>query len=587
MNMQDNPVGSVPVSIELHTHWQGILTAEKFLNFVFELKHPKIKLENIHTEVIKLTNANVPDEILNYLRNEQFESRQRIEHVLGRRKTDNPHVAFNIAYFFRKFIWDGMVIEKSKINDTTDKWCSCLDLCNIPENQEHFVSENRKHFISENKKLIMLYDAYLPADETFCDIFRDGTIIAWLRENNVDIFVDMVDNKPGWNEIIPVEGQVSIADYLFQMQKNDVELFGLFIFSESCLDYFYFCRCLKELNKNNVKYAEIQGSLPDSIPPKLFVNAMENIECNARVLSSLHHSWFAKEQERMEPEDFDVKASHLSHPFSIGIDICGPEKYLFDKDVLYDDLNKFVSKMLKLRKENNRRYVIRIHAGEGYASNDSISIDEITRARENVSIVLDVLERIKNDYELSEHVDIFSNDLEIRLGHATHIKASDHKRLKKINGIMEINLCSNCENKLDDGSKHFLRNIFLKFLGENGMEDSEHVNSVYSTDGGGCYGFTLSDEIDKVECTARLLTDNSIVDVGGLSCNASNFARKTLKVIVSENTLDMSITENIVSLLSNVVNIQDIMSFSREIFEEKNMLLINHCNDLKNIVEQH
>lgn len=144
---------------------------------------------------------------------------------------------------------------------------------------------------------------------------------------------------------------------------------------------------------------------------------------------------------------------------------------------------------------------MRPHVGEGYPKRDNTgqldenSQEHRTIAQDNLEHLINTLEELKANNELSDQVIV-------RLGHATHATPEQLTRIQQLGIIVEANLTSNVVTRtVADSTEQ--NQVLLKFLFHD-------VKTVLNTDGGGVMGTSLQDEYKQAYRIMSLFTKNRI-----------------------------------------------------------------------------
>ena len=242
------------------------------------------------------------------------------------------------------------------------------------------------------------------------------------------------------------------------------------------------------LRNSGVKYVEISHSNLKLINGIL--NSLDEVFYND--ISGIDFRFLLSSNRLRPAKDFRQCGRYLDDGLSnksvVGFDIMGLENRFSSGDLEKDNRDSLYRKLLPiittLCKYDNS--VLRLHSGE-FVDTDY-----------NTEQLLEVIASIESDLKIT------IPPPEIRIGHGIHIYKNPRlvELMKRYNCIVEINASSNF-------SLHNIENLSeipYKFYVENG------IRVVLSTDGGGFYGTTPSQEKFIAQAFARDELDRIVLD---------------------------------------------------------------------------
>ncbi len=219
------------------------------------------------------------------------------------------------------------------------------------------------------------------------------------------------------------------------------------------------------------------GGLPHGIDSDQFKKLLKEYGLEVRFLEIISSERLASEHPIME-RDLIAKPERkalqqVGNGQTIGIDIAGAERRFTSEGMkrfkkIYEDLKQKAI-------EQKSTFVLRPHVGEGYPKRDNTgqldenSDEHRTIAQENLEHLINTLEELKANNELSEQVIV-------RLGHATHATPEQLIRIQQLGIIVEANLTSNLVTRtVADSTEQ--NQVLLKFLFHD-------VKTILNTDAG-------------------------------------------------------------------------------------------------------
>jgi adenosine deaminase len=235
---------------------------------------------------------------------------------------------------------------------------------------------------------------------------------------------------------------------------------------------------IKNLKRQNINYAELQGSLARSISFDDFRQMLySETRLDIRFLTLVNTKRLVAEPSN--PEKLlildDIKAlSTVGQRWTVGLDIAGPESKMFTHigmerfQLIYEQIKLYAQ-------QKNATFVIRVHVGEGYfKKGESQEDNRFGRliAQSNVSLIIETLKTLR-----------LSDQVIIRLGHVTHATPSQLSELQKLGIIIEANLTSNLVTG-SAATSAIREQVLLKFLLIN-------LKTIINTDAGGVMGTTI------------------------------------------------------------------------------------------------
>ena len=242
------------------------------------------------------------------------------------------------------------------------------------------------------------------------------------------------------------------------------------------------------LRNSGVKYVEISHSNLKLITGIL--NSLDEVFYND--ISGIDFRFLLSSSRLRSAKDFRQSGRYLDGALSnksvVGFDIMGLESKFSSGDLEQGNRDSLYKKLLpiitSLSKYDNS--VLRLHSGE-FVNTDT-----------NTEQLLEVIASIEADLKIT------IPPPEIRIGHGIHIDKSPRliELMRRYNCIVEINASSNFAlHNIEN-----LREIPYKFYIENG------IRVVLSTDGGGFYGTTPSQEKFIAQTFARDELDRIVLD---------------------------------------------------------------------------
>ena len=297
---------------------------------------------------------------------------------------------------------------------------------------------------------------------------------------------------------------------------------------------------LRQLNADKLQYVEFQGSAGFSggklkLDQKDLGELCELAGVDLHFLLTLSSRLLGGDDPRKGQDPEDLKAEIKKKGLD-GIDFAGAEaKFdLFKGKQYFKDV--YVA-LKELGEAENRAYVLRPHAGEGYKQRERPAGQTHRKeATRNVNIITDAIRELDSDGQISPHVIL-------RIGHGTHSDFSDLRALQGYGVIIEANLGSNKatgsaddEQRADPFAPTEKENTLLKFLYHG-------VETILSTDGGGVIGTTIQREYDVVEDIIERFRNNQIGFV--MSPRGARFWFSEIPALVQAQ--DTEFRENILS----------------------------------------
>ena len=246
--------------------------------------------------------------------------------------------------------------------------------------------------------------------------------------------------------------------------------------------------------RNHLKYAELQGGLPEGLSYGEFRKILEQHGVEVRFLEKVSTKRLTSGEGKNEIDKKINKGEILSTEDKtnlakvgengvVGLDVAGPEGKEFTPagmkrfELMYGELAGKAEKL-------DGALVFRIHAGEGYlVQGASGTSNHRDIAQSNVGHILDTIEGMAQQGTLSDKVII-------RIGHATHASPAQLDRIslledKGVKIHVEANLTSNLvTGSVKNGEEQ--AQVLLRFL-------KHGVTPTLNTDGGGVMGTTLKE----------------------------------------------------------------------------------------------
>jgi adenosine deaminase len=260
---------------------------------------------------------------------------------------------------------------------------------------------------------------------------------------------------------------------------------------------------LEQLKADGIKYAELQGGLPRGIDPDQFKELLKEYGLEVRFLEIISSERLASEQPIKEtaliakPERKALE--QVGNGQSIGIDIAGAERRFTSEGM--KRFKKIYEHLKQKAIEQNSTFVLRPHVGEGYPKRDNTgqldenSDEHRTIAQDNLELLINTLEELKANNELSDKVIV-------RLGHATHATPEQLTRIQQLGIIVEANLTSNVVTRTVADSVE-QNQVLLKFLFHD-------VKTVLNTDAGGVMSTSLQREYELAHTIMDRFNNNEI-----------------------------------------------------------------------------
>ncbi|MBW4505289.1 MAG: hypothetical protein KME64_02070 [Scytonematopsis contorta HA4267-MV1] len=174
---------------------------------------------------------------------------------------------------------------------------------------------------------------------------------------------------------------------------------------------------IKNLLRQNISYAELQGSLARSVS---FDNFRQMLDCENKIdirfltlVNTQRLVTEASNPEQLLIKDDTKALSTIGQRWTVGLDIAGPEEKMFTHVGM--ERFKLIHEQIKLyAQEKNATFIIRVHVGEGYFqpcesqedNNNGEGIDDIY-ADVNIYVF-----RAMQAWDLPEHI---SNSKEVNV----------------------------------------------------------------------------------------------------------------------------------------------------------------------------
>lgn len=439
-NTDQNTWESSFPGIELHNHFPGILAPEKlvelafdndpaeFLRLVFRLYFKRH--QNVQT-VFKLTNLATEKQVMKFPTPNEEQARNILEH-LKKSDTTIPQEVDNPVDYVKQYVQ-----KHSKGSDKSRQLKAAFGRSGLTPHRERIVELSYKNQAAMQ------------------------TAVATLLTAN-----DLISFK-----------------FVYQLRTLVIQKIPVIKFVEETLN---------ELKEDEVKYGEVQGSLPNGISPEKFRQLLNKYSIDLRFLTMVPSDALAKPPTRtreiagkkISPAEWIT--NRLDNAGVVGVDFAGEEARFSDEGMQF--FREVYSQMREKAERQNCYFVLRPHVGEGVAERTAKGVSKKSSHREwaskNIQHVLDTLKLIKKEGKWSERV-------VVRFGHATHATPEQLEEIKELDIIVEANLGSNLATR-SVGSEFERDQVILKFLYHG-------VRTILNTDAGGVMMTTLQSEYEAVE----------------------------------------------------------------------------------------
>ncbi len=324
---------------------------------------------------------------------------------------------------------------------------------------------------------------------------------------------------------------------------------------------------LERLVNDGVRYAEMQGAIPDGVSEGEFLAMCNELGITIRFLRVISTTEFsmrardpatsdelsaliadalpprtgespdaqirrlAAELARLPRPVQEAVCRMLRSPSTVGLDIAGPERHMFTRAGMQQFAALYRAMGIVHEMVGGVR-VLRPHVGEGYEGSEArpemSHADLEATAEHNLDAVLRTLREV--GYEPGHGV-------EIRFGHATHATDAQLRAMAELGVVAEVNIGSN----LTTGSIYNINEHPVLRMLYHG------VSTVFSTDGGGVMDTTMRQEWDGVIAFAarfrggetRLRVGDREVGYGDLDAtHQARFEEAHLRQIVEDLLAD-------------------------------------------------
>lgn len=439
-NTDQNTWESSFPGVELHNHFPGILAPEKlielafdndpaeFLRLVFRLYFKRYK--NVQT-VFKLTNLATEKQVVKFPTPNEEQARNILEH-LKNTDTTIPQEVDNPVDYVKQYVQ-----KNSKGSDKSRALKAAFGRSGLKPRRERTVELSYKNQAAMQTAVATLLTA---------------------------------------NELISFK-------FVYQLRALVIQKIPVIKFYDTTLN---------QLKEDEVKYGEVQGSLPNGISPEKFRQLLNKYSIDLRFLTMVPSDALAKAPTRtreiagkkISPAEWVT--NRLDNAGVVGVDFAGEEAKFSEEGMQF--FREVYLIMTEKAERQNCYFVLRPHVGEGVAERTAKGVSEKSSHREwaskNIQHVLDTLKLIKKEGKWSERV-------VVRFGHATHATPEQLEEIKELGIIVEANLGSNLATK-SVGSEFERDQVILKFLYHG-------VRTILNTDAGGVMMTTLQNEYDAVE----------------------------------------------------------------------------------------